>query len=460
MFRRFFFISAVTLVAAGCSGGSSSSGSSSTDAGKDGATQDANGNDANGQDAGDDASDAAATGALDITINVPAGVTASVDVTGPQGFSQTLSSSQTLSNIAAGDYTITANAARKTGDIVDEVYTGNGGSVTVVASQTAQFTVDYTQRPGTGKLWVPVWGASKLNGYSTAQLATGGATVTPNVAIGLGTGNDPYSGAFDAKGNYFVGTQAGALFGFTPDQLAASGTPTPAVTLDSGDTDINGLAFDAQGNLWVTTSADIREFSAASLTSSGSPTPAVVIGGNANTPLSYPAQLAFDKGGALWVAAIDQNAVYKYSPSQLAASGSPEAAVVISSTAQSSLDSPRGLAFDADGALWVANFNASSVVKFTESQLVSSGAIVPAITLTGVSIYPVRIAFDNSGNLWFTATFDSGFSKNGRLAKVAAANLVSSGTATVEVDFTDIGSFDSGGALAFNPPPSGLPLAH
>jgi sugar lactone lactonase YvrE len=41
-------------------------------------------------------------------------------------------------------------------------------------------------------------------------------------------------------------------FGFNASQLGASGSPSPAVNLASGDGP-NGLALDSQGNLWVST---------------------------------------------------------------------------------------------------------------------------------------------------------------------------------------------------------------
>jgi hypothetical protein len=41
----------------------------------------------------------------------------------------------------------------------------------------------------------------------------------------------------------------------------------------------------------------------------------------------------------------------------------------------------------------------------------------PAITIDGITIYPVKNAFDNGGNLRFTATLDATFTLAGRLCK-------------------------------------------
>ncbi len=93
-------------------------------------------------------------------------------------------------------------------------------------------------------------------------------------------------------------------------------------------------------------------------------------------------------------------------------SGSPAPAVVISDTANS-LHGSIGLAFDANGDLWVANLGTesecfkgkgASVVEFTPSQLVVSGSPAPVVSLLRATDLngPLMIAFDASGNLWLT----------------------------------------------------------
>lgn len=395
-------------------------------------------------------------GSLLVNISAPTSVVAQVEVTGPGGFTQTLSTSQSLSNLTPGTYTLTAKPVRKTGTLVDEVYVGNSGTIGVNPGPTASFDVSYTLRSGSGRLWVPVWGATKVNSYTPTQLASGGDNLTPSVAIGFGAGNSPYSGTLDRQGNLWFGTSQGKILMFTPAQQAASGTPAPSVELNSGSTDLNGMAFDTEGNLWVGVASSLRRFDAAQLTTSGSPTPAVLITGTTSNPLSYPQAIAFDASGALWVAT--GNKVYKYSSAQLATSGNPEPSVVLSAADTTSLNTPRGLAFDASGALWVANWSAGNVVKFVPNQLVSSGAPVPIIKINGVGVNPLRLAFDNEGNLWVSSNFGPGFVGSGHFARVAAANLVSSGTATLAASFTNVGGFDSGGTLVFNPPPANLPI--
>lgn len=395
-------------------------------------------------------------GSLQVNISTPAGVVAQVEVNGPGGFTQSLSASQSLSNLTPGIYTLTARPVRKAATLVDEVYVGNSGTVVVNSSPAASFDVSYTLRAGSGKLWVPVHGATKANGYAPAQLASGGDNLTPSVAIGFGAGNNPYSSAVDRQGNLWFGTAQGKILMFTPAQQAASGTPTPTVEINSGSTDLSGMAFDESGNLWVSAASSLRRFDAAQLASSGTPTPAVTITGTATNALGFPQAIAFDSGGALWVA--NGNKIYKYTPAQLASSGNPEPNVVLSAADATSINASRGLAFDATGALWVANWNASNVVKFAPNQLASSGAPVPVVKINGVGVNPLRLAFDNEGNLWVSSNFGPGFVGSGHFARVAAANLVSSGTVSLAASFTNVGGFDSGGTLVFNPPPANLPI--
>ena len=97
--------------------------------------------------------------------------------------------------------------------------------------------------------------------------------------------------------------------------------------------------------------------------------------------------IAFDGTGNLWVANGNfsgVNTVVDFTPSQLAASGTPAPTVVLSANS-GSLGNPAGLAFDASGDLWVANV-AGSLVEFTPSQLVTSGDPAPNATVTGTSL--------------------------------------------------------------------------
>lgn len=299
-------------------------------------------------------------------------------------------------------------------------------------------------------LWVAVWGETKVVAFDDAQLAVGGDAVTPRRAFGLGTGNDPYSIAFDAEGNLWVGTQAGSVLRIDAADLRVSGTPVPGVSLDTSSTDVNGMAFGTDGRLWVATAAGLLAYRPDQLLTSGTPAPDVHLMGTVAHPLSFPTALTFDAGGGLWVAAGDF--VARYAPSQLTASGAPEPDVVLESDGASLADA-RGVAFDPGGALWVAGFNGSGFEKFRPQDILVSGTPSPVVRIDANAPYPSRVVFDDEGNLWGSHVFGPGFVGSGYVGMVEAANLVSSGPAVVAVGFTDLGGIDSGGTILFAPEP-------
>jgi hypothetical protein len=78
---------------------------------------------------------------------------------------------------------------------------------------------------------------------------------------------------------------------FTSAQLGSTGSPAPSVTLSASAGSLNGpsaLAFDNGGNLWVasTTAQMLVKFGTSQLAASGSPTPVVTISNLGNTDIA------------------------------------------------------------------------------------------------------------------------------------------------------------------------------
>jgi sugar lactone lactonase YvrE len=399
------------------------------------------------------------TGSLTVTITAPAGATPSVTVSGPGGYRQSLSATQTLSGLAVGSYTVTAASVPVPNPIVATVYDGavTGGTAVVSAGATATASVSYAARPGSGTLWVVNTFGPTVVAYTAAQL---GASTGAAAATALATGGGPEGAAFDASGNLWIANSSNnTVVEYNVSQLGASGNPTPAVTLSAtGAGSLNdpfALAFDATGNLWVANfvGPTVVEFTASQLGASASPTPAVTLSATAGS-LSNPEGLAVDASGTLWVANEFNSTVVAFSPSQLGATGSPTPAVTLSATGAGSLSAPEGLAFDASGRLWVANLGNSTVVAFTASQFGANGSPTPAVTLSasGSSLNsPQGLAFDGSGNLWVTNGGGS------TVVQFAASQLVVSGAPIPNVTLS--GSSLAGPfGLAFDPPPAALPL--
>jgi hypothetical protein len=399
------------------------------------------------------------TPTLTVTVSgLPVGQTPNVTITGPASFSQSLSATTTLSDLAAGSYAVAAPASiRVSGTEVDSIYdaTITGSPADVEAGATANVTVTYTQRPGTGMLWVTNWVTHNAFGFSADQLATGTPTSNPTVSLGLpDLGNSSpatVSLAFSSTNDAWIGTckttQKPQVVGkFSPAKLAASGSPAADVEITLPSTDAtydcaSALVFDTSGNLWVGMyRGDILKFSASDLTATGTPTPAVTL--TNTTYFDGLVDLAFDTAGDLLVGAYYHPAVSVLSPAQLSASATAIIpSVSISLPAGAGIG---GLTIGADGSVWVADYTHSSVMKFNASDFAATGAPTPSVTLTGLG-GPEQMAFDNAGNLW-VAAFDTS-----KVYGIAAADLATSGAPTPIATFTGGGSLSETYGVRFSP---------
>ena len=208
--------------------------------------------------------------------------------------------------------------------------------------------------------------------------------------------DDPSGAAFDAAGDLWVASSASnSVVEYTKAELAGGGDQVPVVTIaDDGSNSLNepiGLDFDAAGNLWVSNfnGNTVVEYAKGQLAAGGALVPVVTLSPDASESIATPDALTFDRNGDLWVSNGDQgNTVVEYTPSQLA-TGAPTPAVTLSSDGAGSLDGSDQAQFDAAGDLWVANFKpdgtAGSIVEFTPSQLAASGSPIPQDTIAGGS---------------------------------------------------------------------------
>lgn len=137
-----------------------------------------------------------------------------------------------------------------------------------------------------------------------------------------------------------------------------------------------GLAFNTNGGLYVANSgggtgnSTIEEFNSSGQGSLF-----------ANSGFVEPWDITFDHNGNLFVS--DNSAIEEFNSS---GTGS------VFATASSGLDLPSGLAFDASGNLYVANYN-DTILKF------NTNGVSSVFASSGLS-NPEALAFDSSGNLY------------------------------------------------------------
>jgi sugar lactone lactonase YvrE len=289
-----------------------------------------------------------------------------------------------------------------------------------------------------------------------------------------------YALATDASGDLWVANyDSNTIDEYTPADIASGGGPniqlfSDTLTVGSGSNTYSslygpdGLAFDAQGNLWVSNydGSSIVEFSKAQVSAShciGNPTPLAFFttspsspgSVSANTVLEYPESIAIHSingSDYLWVDnETAPSSVNGFPLSDMTGSGLqqiPTPALSISGTA-TNLGYPAGLAFDAQGNLWLSNYSSLGTInEFSNAQLVSglsTGTLnqTPRLTITASTVngnatsleYPYQIAFDAAGNL-FVANFNQlgatnslDVSGNGSIVEYSASELVTASQA-------------------------------
>ena len=403
----------------------------------------------------------AVTESLTVTVSgVPSGATASVTITGPDNYSKVISATTTLTDVEPGSYMISATSLRVAGTQVDSQYdpTITGGTVSVVSGEASTAKVTYGLRGGTGSMWVTNFSDHKAFAFGASTLAkTGDVNDTPKTTLTMlnDVSTQPTDAiAFSKTGDLWAGTcQNGitpqALEMFPPSKLSATSSPQATVTItlpsDSTYDCVGALTFDAAGNLWVGMyHGHILRFDAKDLLTDGSPEPSVNLTDD-GTYFFGVFDMAFDKDGNLLVASIVDETVSRLSASQLTQSSAafvPDVALTFDAY-------PGGIALDGNGNLWVADYGSGGkgdgrILKVNAADMTTSGAPTPAVIITGLP-GPEWLQFDNAGNLWVTG-YD-----NNTIFALGAADLATGGAKTPLTTLKGGGSLSLPFGLRFNP---------
>lgn len=380
---------------------------------------------------------APATGSLKVSVSgLPSVVGGAVTVT-KGSYSHTVTSTTTLSGLVPGTYSVVAQTVTLRRNVFDG--TAASATVTVSGGGTASDSVAYAARPG--DLWVTLGNNGGPEEFGGSSLASGNPTAGATIT-GL---TSPYGMAFDASGNLWVssvGTTYGVVTEYSASSLA-SGTPTAVTSFTTVGSTTAGIAFDSSGNLWVTNyGLDlVTEYEASTLGSS-TPTRGTSIILAEGATFYGSSGLAFDAAGDLWVMEFTtggSDRIAGFSASSLG-SGSSVASVVIPLGFGGQ---DLGLAFNAGGDLWVTS--SGSVVEY-----MAASSLVPKMGITvPTGGDPVGLAFDADGNLWVADN------AGGTVVDYTAASLAK-GSPVKGTTISMTTPFD----IAFDPPPYNLPLSH
>jgi hypothetical protein len=446
-------LSALTLLAL-CPAGCGSSGTKPTpDGGHDAGGGSGGGGSGGGTtDGGGDTSTACTMGGsgqlvLAVT-GLPAGTTPMVQVTRPGLLTPTpLTVGMPVTLDGRGDYEIDyrrVKVAPAAGGIVGKAYYVSASSFDhcVRSGATTTATLTYTAEPGSEHMWVSVSNAptlgNELAGFASADLA---ASAAQNPALWKTqnfTGR-PGPSTFDSFGNLWV--TGGDIINMYPMMtLATAGSAPPMVVLTQPVTSkAKFAAFDSSGNLWVTrgtpgTDNQIVRYALAVLGASGSPTPDVIL----SSPLIMnPAGLAFAANGDLWVALEGSGKVVRFNFDHLGASSMAPPDVTlgaktpVGAPVAGTYDHPNGVAFDQAGNLWVGFLD--QTVGFTTTQQMTTADIAGPLAVK-VATGTAGFAFDESGGLWYSDAPN-------KLKRIPKAMLMAGGDVTpdIVIDSSDLG---------------------
>ncbi len=193
-----------------------------------------------------------------------------------------------------------------------------------------------------------------------------------------------------------------------------------------------GVAVDKSGNVYVADANNnkIRKISPAgnvtTLAGSGDTGSADAVGIAAS--FAHPYGVAVDSTGNVYIADRDNNKIRKISPAgvvtTLAGTGLP--GIVDGSAATATFDNPMGVVCDDLGNLYVADTNNAEIRKISSQGMVStfagSAALKPTLGMAGPLVSPRGLALDKSGNIYVAdeaANFIRRISTDGKITVFA-----------------------------------------
>ncbi len=327
--------------------------------------------------------------------------------------------------VAGSPVTITQAAGACTDSVsgVNATYPATAGPASVTLSTS-----------GTSCAWQAYALSPWLQVASTSVMGTG------PTAISFSLADNPGSAA--RTGMLLIGDQmvqitqaagpAGGILNYTDVVVAGSpfnpgysgdGGPATAAVLESN---IAGLAFDSNGNLYLSDSinARVRVINSAGIinTIAGGGTAAPIEGGSATAAKINPGPLAVHSHGAIYI--VDSNGnrvwkVYKGVITTFAGTGVPNGGVLTGLAVDVDLSSPSGIALDAAGNAYISDLNNYRICKVDAngylSTIAGNGRPISSgdggLAINAGLASPRGITVDPFGNLYFT--------EQGRIRKIS-----------------------------------------
>lgn len=267
-----------------------------------------------------------------------------------------------------------------TGVVTTLAGTGAAGSADGPASSATFTSPTGIAVDSAGDVYVADSGNNEIRVISAAGVvSTLAGSTTPGSSDGTGSGasfHSPFSLALDSLGNIYV---ADAGNNEIREVTSAGVVTTLAGTITKGSADGNGtsasfyspegIAIDSSGNLYIADSGnnEIRRINTADVVSTlaGSTTPGHADGTGASASFTNPFGLVLDAEGNIYVADTFGNEIRKVTLAGVVSTvaGSPTAGSANGTGTAASFNNPTGIAVDASGNLYVADFNNTEIRK-------------------------------------------------------------------------------------------------
>lgn len=405
------------------------------------------------------------TGTLKVEITgLPAGVTPEILIEGP-GAPLAPVESGDLEDVDAGEFTVTVGRAFDEDPIVRTVFepsiTSTEFCLADGGSQTIE--IEYTAIPSSNKLWMPTDQDVQLAGFTSNAIAETGIT-DGSALISSPVGR---AVAFDRDGNLwtFGATLAEAQVLRLPvASLGETGEVAPDVEFNVPEVEcivaMRSMAFDMSGNLWLSVCGDeIHRIPAEELEVSGDKASDALF--NAVTDNQG---IAFDADGNLWSATA--MGLVRFDAARLGEVDADPPDLTLAVTAAGTPTTPfeaSHLAFDTNGNLWGVDFGANAIFQIAAADLGGTGEVEVEAAVSfvvGVSALVNTPAFDDGGGLWIGL---ANTAEGGTFGRFSPEQLTMSGdTGAPVTPETLITSLSVGADLpvAFFPAAEGLPLFH
>jgi sugar lactone lactonase YvrE len=248
--------------------------------------------------------------------------------------------------------------------------------------------------------------------------AAAATLVTPTTVFST---NSPDGITFDSAGNLFVSNfntntvsvlpvATGMLFGVP----VTAGVPAILIPASAGLNGPAGIAFDAAGNLFVVSdnTSSVAVLPKATGTLFGKAVTANTLSTLVSSGLNFPASLAFDAAGNLFIGNGGGNTISVLPKATGTLFGKAVTANTLSTLVPSGVANPTALVFDSAGNLFIANTANSTVSVLPKTTTTLFGVPVTANTLATVVPgtagldAPDGLAFDSAGNLFIVDSGD------------------------------------------------------